>query len=522
MDINPLINNQLLLPVNRLMESALNLKVGQQVEVKAVSANTLAAKNTFTLSLVNQVIAVQSNQPITLSPNQTLKIQLTQIAPVIAFKIINALPELKTPTTNLRLTLIATDESILKDTAAIVETKLYKPLDVKIVSLIGNKIQLQIIASATPALITLERTQLNNLPADLKVGQYLKLEIIKTGTIPEFKIIPADNAITEAKTAYFMKQFLPRHQASPIFLNQLIKNLPQLLNNERIPEALKDLAVKIVQNLPDQEQLISSSGLKQAVTDSGVFFEAKLAALINNDSVPVSLQSIAAEIVQKLLPKASDIKSKQLSETEVVKRSEIPIDFQVGTTHALATEDFKANLLKFIQALKHELGSPNEQQHNQTDFDLIKSLQNKTENTVAKITLDQLMSLPKDDSPKQLWIVDLPFMDRQQAETVKIEIQQDKANKKQSSSNDWSVNITITPPELGTIHCMVSFRAGLINTFFNSRDTQTTGLIKRNLGALKNQLEASGLTTGHMDAHDSTEKIPVFQQLAKKLFDDQA
>lgn len=564
MDVNSLINTQTLLAPNSRVENTLNLKVGQQLDVKVISAEVLAEKNAITLTLGNKDITVQSNQSITLNPGQDLKIQVTQIAPSIEFKILNSLPELKTPAAELRLKLIPT----AKDGGSVaIGKELMRPtdgekqaLDAKIISIAGNKIQLQMLTN-TPtsstaemsnkqtALITIERTQLINAPSDLKVGQSLNLEIIKTGTLPEFKITPGTNIIPEAKIAEFIKQFLPRHEATPIFLNQLIKDLPQLLKNESVPQALKDIATKIIQNLPQKEQLISSQSLKQAIINSGLFLEAKLPMaqaelikalpqLIKNESVSQSLQRIAAELLQNLTQSKPALNSlglkqpisnlKLLSEAQVVSLKLNIIENSVETAStskagALGTEDFKANLLRFIQALKQELTHQDEQQLNKTDLDLLKNLQNKTENTVAKIVLDQLMSLPKEDNPKQPWIIDIPFMNRQQAETVKIEIQRDKENKRQSGSNDWSVNITITPPELGTIHCMVSYRNDVINTFFKSQNIQTTELIKHNLDYLKNQLEESGLTTGHMDAHAGIQKAQAPHQLAgKKLFDDNA
>ncbi|MDP1773684.1 MAG: flagellar hook-length control protein FliK [Methylobacter sp.] len=624
MDINSFINTLPLFSPNRLVENALNLKVGQQLDVKVIGSDVQAAKNAITLTLGDKDITVQSNQPITISPGQDLKIQVTQIAPSIEFKILDSLPELKakiiqlqdpqTQTAELRLKLIPTAKDggsaatgttarmqeveqrmeqlpkepmrptagdsgsvaigkELDSTSASSQPR--QPLDAKILSIIGTKIQLQISSpslaepgSKQAALITIDRTQLTNAPSDLKVGQNLNLEIVKAGTAPEFKIIPAAVNIPEAKVAEFVKQFLPRHEAAPIFLNQLIKDLPKLMKNESVPQALKDIAAKIIQNLPPKEQLITSQGLKQSIVNSGLFLEAKLPPamaqadlikelpqLIRNESVPQSLQRIAAEILQNLTQKqplsGSSGLEQQLagSKLELTSPAVNPADdgmaskeadkllstakagALVETTDAAgkntmqqaSAEDFKANLLKFIHALKQELNPQGEQQLNQTDLDLLKNLQNKTENTVAKLVLDQLMSLPKDDNPKQQWIIDIPFIDRHQAESVKIEIQQDKENKQQSGSNDWSVNITITPPELGTIHCMVSYRHDVINTFFKSQNTQTTELIKHNLDYLKNQLEASGLTTGHMDAHDGSPKTQAPHQLTgKKLFDDKA
>ncbi len=635
MDINPRINAQTLLGVNRLAENALDLKVGQQLDVKVTGAAILAAKNAITLTLGNKDITVQSSQPITLSPGQDLKIQVTQIAPVTEFKLLNPPTELKnqalqlqdpkTQTTELRLKLISTardggsvaigrepmrpavrdDGSVAigrepmrpaardgrsiatgrdagniapgrepiqpttseKQAGTTPSSPVTQALDAKIISIAGNKIQLQIFipAQATAgtdnkqaALINIERTQLTNAPSDLKVGQNLNLEIIKTGAAPEFKIIPAANHIPEAKVAEFIKQFLPRHEASPILLNQLIKDLPQLMKNPSVPQSLKDIAAKIIQNLPPKEQLISSPGLKLAIANSGLFLEAKLPPamaqaelihelpqLIKNESVPQSLQRIAAEILQNLtqkeplpnspVPEQPAANSKPAAEAEAASAKLNPTDLKDSAAKAetlgnkvmqgAVAEDFKANLLKFIQALKQELHQQGEQQLNQVDLDLFKNLQHKTENTVAKIVLDQLMSLPKEDSPKQLWIIDIPFLDRQQAEAVRIEVQRDKENKQQSGGSNWSVNITITPPELGTIHCVVSYRNDMINTYFKSQHTQTTELIKHNLDYLKNQLEESGLKTGHMDAHDGVQKAqaPHSQQLAgKKLFDENA
>lgn len=617
MDINSLINTQNQLAPGRLIENVLNLKVGQQLDAKVVSADIQAAKNAITLTLGNKDITVQSNQPITLNSGQDLKIQVTQIAPSVEFKIIGPLPDSKIEAVELLLKLISTARdggsaasgrepmwptardggsaigkepmrSTATDSAATGREPMRPAVDssasslsanpllnAKITGIAGSKIQLQVFtdppAQSTAAAsnkqvaaITIERAQLSNAPADLKVGQNLNLEIIKTGAAPEFKIIPAAYNIPEAKIAEFIKQFLPRHEASPIFLNQLIKDLPQLMKNESVPQALKNIAEKIIMNLPPKEQLISSRGLKQSIADSGLFLEAKLPPamaqaelikelplLIKNESVPQSLQRMAAEILQNLTQKQAPPGSPNLESAvdlivgkntpsigeleqrleQLLKTSKTGVsgtqtdDMNVASKilPGAVAEDFKANLLKFIQALKQELSSQGEQRATQIDADLLKGLQNKAENTVAKIVMDQLMSLPKEDSPKQLWVIDIPFINRQQAESVRIEVQRDKENKQQSDRNDWSVNITITPPELGTIHCIVSYRNNVISTYFKSQSSQTTKLIKYNLDYLKKQLEASGLTTGHMDAHNDTQKSPPVHQLAgKKLFDDSA
>ncbi len=578
MDINSLLNAQM--PVtNRSVENLLNLRVGQQLDVKTIRTDITASTNAITLSLGNKNISVQSTQPLTLNPGQAVKLQVIQIAPTIEFKIVTPLPAINSQAPDLRLKLISnTSENsplpvnkelaqplsaadsnaiaVIKDLATKTSLPLNQALVTKIVNISGSKILLQFVTAPTTTatiipstetspkqtgLITIERSQLLNAPSDLKIGQNLNLEAIKTGPMTAFKVIPPQTNLgaSEAKIAEFVKQFLPRHEAAPVFLNQLIKDLPQLMNNETVPQALKDIAAQIIQNLPPKEQLVSSQGLKQALTNSGLFLEAKLPAqaelikvlpqLIKNESLPLSIQRIAINVLQNLTQKDPLLnipasQPKPLSTTELAALK-LNLEKQTATSNTapLDQEDFKANLLKFIDALKQELSAQNELPPNPVELDLLKNLQTKTENTVAKIVLDQLVSLPKEESTKQVWVIDIPFLDRQRAESVRIEIQQDKENTQYAGNKDWSVNITITPPELGTIHCLVSYRNEVINTFFKSNSFKTAELIKHNLDYLKNQLEESGLKTGHLDAQDDNQKIQSTHQLIRKqLFDDKA
>ena len=500
------------LALSKLAENSLGLKIGQKVDAQVINATIQAEKNTITLKLGNQDITVQSNQPIKLAPGQDLTLQVTKLVPVMEFKILGTLPELKAQSqiADLRLNLIPAarmqeveqhlerlpvepmrtavneKQDVLKNLVAALPLK--QQLDVKIIGITGNKIQLQIFTN-TPAqanaetgakqslILNIDRSQLQLPKAatqDLKIGQNLTLEVIKTGTAPEFKMLPATGKITEEKISELVKLFLPRHESSPVMLNQLIKDLPQLIKNEGVPQALKRIAAEILQNLPLKDHLISSQGLKQSITNSGLTLEAKLAHILDQPGLNL-------------------------------------------------TEDFKANLLKFVQALKQEIAHRSEQASTEIDLDLFKSLQHKSENTLAKIVMDQLMSLPKEDSQKQIWTLDIPFLDKEKAETVKIEIQRDKKKNEQSAGNNWSVNITITPPELGTIHCVIIYQNDVISTYFKSQKSQTTDLINHNLDYLKEQLEESGLTTGHMNAHDGIQKTKTARQIdGKKLFDENA
>ncbi|MDD5580126.1 MAG: flagellar hook-length control protein FliK [Methylobacter sp.] len=519
MDIKPPLNAQNQLVLNPLATNYSNLKIGQKVDVQVISATVSLEKNTILLKFGNSTITVQSTQPNNLEPGQNLIIQVTKIAPAIEFKILNSMPGLqfqqstspeKQPqSTSLRLLLnspaVSENQEAFKSFESSLSLK--QQFVVKIVGFDDNKIQLQVFTDSSDQtsqtksvesnnrqaiIMNIERSQLqlpktaaayasnspvslpdlSKNPPEIKVGQYLTLETIKTGATPEFRIIPSDGNITQEKLTELVKLFLPRHESSPVLLNQIIKDLPQLIKNENVAQALKRIAVDIVQNLPAKDQLANSQGVKQSISDSGIFLEAKLPPLAENSGLNIE-------------------------------------------------KDFKANLLKFIQAIKQEFTTQNDQKTPEADLNLLKDLQQKTENTMARIVLDQLISLPKEDNLKQIWSLELPFMDRETAEAASIEIEWEKEKDQPAGSVNWSVNITIAPPGLGIINCIVAYRNSLINTYFRSQSTQTAELIKDNLDHLKEQFEDSGLKAGNMNAQDGLSPLKPMPKIGeKKLFDE--
>ncbi len=495
MDIKPPINSSGPPALTKPADNLVHLKVGQTLNVTVISTTSSAESTALTLNLDNKPITLHSSQPVKLDPGQSLQIQLTKTTPALEFKILNASPLSKLPAAllSLQATPVQLQEAG-KNLEQSFDVK--QQLTVKIIGLDGNKIQMQIL-TLQPAshyqeksaetvkqssLITLERSQLATeslkTPETFKIGQILRLVVTNPGMMPSFKLLSVALPGPTEKITELLKQILPRHQSAPELLNQLIKDLPQLLTHESLPQSLKSSILAILHNLPQSQQLMTNPGLKQALDNSGLFLEARLGLLTETPELAL----------------AEDVKA-----------------------------DFKANLLKLVQLLQQEVSTQAVKNHQDTDLALLKNMQQKTENTLAKIVLNQLLSLPKEDNPKQIWHLELPFLDRDNAETVDLEIQQDKDADRHPDSGNWSVNITLTPPGLGSIHCAISFREHMIHTHFRSQETQTTELIRRNLDYLKAQFEQSGLTPGQMNAQDGHPKTkPALPIAEAKLFDDKA
>ena len=311
---------------------------------------------------------------------------------------------------------------------------------------------------------------------DLKQGQLVKFQVIKTGSRPEFKLIENTQIPdTQKKVIETVKQATPIQESPSELVNQLIKNLSTINKNESIPDNLKRLAKNILNSIPHiKSERVSPKQLKQFVLNSGLFLEAKLSLTTEKDDL--NLQ-----------------------------------------------DDFKNQLLKIHHALKQELEVKNPKNLQSSDVDLIKEMQQKTESSLAKIILNQLSSLPKEEGLKQAWVIDLPFLNREFSESIKIEINREQQDNEGDKQKNWAVTITITPPELGTIHCKVSCFDKTINTRFWSDTEDVVSKITQNLDYLKTQFEKAGIETGHMSAHMGMPTKAIHKNTSNQsLFDQEA
>lgn len=394
----------------------------------------------------------------------------------------------------------------------ILDIKVEKPntgqiITAKVITITNNKIQLQLTEANSPTValksnnqsptqplvnttnknavqppvITINKNQISYPVTDAKKpidspilikGQQIKIEVIKTGGQTEFKLIQAPPD-PQQKIIDTVKQLLPIQESPTVLLNQIIKHLEIINKNEKIPDTLKRLAKEIFDSLPQGKSLDNPKQLKQSIAHTGLFMEAKLLQYAKNNELNLPA-------------------------------------------------DFKHLLLKFHKSLKQELETKQEQNVKSTDLNLIKELQQKTENTLARIILNQLASLPKDDGPRQVWILDLPFLHKENAASVKIEIDREQHENKETNQENWTVAITISPPEIGTIHCKISCFDKTINTRFWSDKPETVTKIASHLDYLKTQLEQAGIITGHMSAHKGLPSTDSQQKITNHgLFDQQ-
>ena len=429
-----------------------------------------------TPNIQNQVITLSAKQltfplekqpsALTLKPNQQLSLKVLQTGDKPEFKVLeNQQPKLN-------------NGQIV--TAKVVEIK-NETIQLKIQNPSSNSTSTtpsQTKSNFAPVFITINTNQLKpasntqnqtstleTLPTTtLKPGQQIQLQVSKQSSQTSFTLVPNEPiANMDQKILETVKKALPIQSPPSEAVNQIIRSIPLLNKNEKIPDALKRIAREILDTIPHSKDLKDPKQLKQSITQSGVFLEAKLANKSN-------------------------------------------IDLQT---------DFKGQLLKIHQGLKQEVSAKTEQNIQSNELNLLKEMQQKTESSLARIILNQLTSMPKEEGQRQVWLVDLPFLHKDNAESVKIEINREHESENQQQEN-WSVDITVTPPEMATIHCKVSCFDKTISTRFWSDEQQVVNKISNNLDYLKTQFEKAGINPGQLSAHIGVPASETPQQLTNK------
>lgn len=289
-------------------------------------------------------------------------------------------------------------------------------------------------------------------------GQTVALQIVKSADGPMVALSPR-GVDTEALIAAAYKQLLPMQIPPAQFAGHLARLVTTDFAGANVGETLKRAALNLLAAIPPRAALLEPAPLRQAIRGSGLFME-----------------------------------------SDWFGGPHPPPD------QTPPPEDFKLKLSKFVALLQRELAEQTALPAAERE-PLSETLQ-KAQGGLAKLTLDQLNSLPRDDATKQVWFLELPFFNADQADSLRLCIERDQTGGSEEHKDAWTVSISLSPPLIGTIHCKISCYDGSVNTRFWSESPRTVELIDSRLPELRQQFEQKGLTPGFMDAQQGRPAQP--------------
>jgi hypothetical protein len=309
-------------------------------------------------------------------------------------------------------------------------------------------------------------------PTALELGQTLKLEVVKVGAIPELKIISPELGMQPETVAVLqaLRQFLPKQEN----LTDFAVTLRQMANlTSGKTDTVSTAINQVLSALPSKDDLVSVEGLKQGVSNSGVFWEAKL---VNQLPPQGDLKGHLLTLANAL----QNIHADQHDKGSVPNTAVAPIVELKQVANSGQTERLPEAL---SQAIEKD-----------------SSLLNKTEGAIARIVVDQLASLPKNGEQQNFWQIQIPYIHGQHTDTVQLAISRENKPNTNSEKANWSVELELNPPGLGKLHSRISLVDDRIDTYFWSQQQALTALVQDNLTHLADSYTQAGLAVGKLNA----------------------
>lgn len=382
------------------------------------------------------------------------------------------------------------------------------------------------------AILAVGRTQiLARSLAPLQVGQNLKLEVLQPRSDPPvLRILNASRTPNPAEQA--LRTLLPRQTS----LAPLLANLGQLARagatatpaasttagtaaapNSALPRPVTEQLQQLLRLLPDVAQASRPDGLKQALQDSGLFLEARLARLLtaNTGASPAALQRQAAHLF------GGDLRAGLLRLATALQASQPqtpPGSAQAGARTGTATPapvrgmppqpqaQASANLAGLSPAAAG------------------RELLQQVEGALARIQLHQLQSLSQSQSPSQspsptqsaplqaplqlasgneanraVWALELPLRNGQEQDLFGLHIQRDGGKGTAGTHPEvWSVTLAFDLAGLGPVRTQISLYEGQISAQFWAEQAETRARFQTHLDQLQARLSAVGLHVGRL------------------------
>ncbi|ESS70288.1 putative flagellar hook-length control protein [Methyloglobulus morosus KoM1] len=310
-------------------------------------------------------------------------------------------------------------------------------------------------------------------PTVLELGQTLKLEVAKVGAIPELKIISPELGMQPETAAVLqaLRQFLPKQEN----LTDFAVTLRQMANlTSGKTDTVSTVINQVLGALPAKDDLVSVEGLKQGVSNSGVFLEAKLA----NQLPP------QGDLKGHLLTLANALQNIQVEQND---KGSVPNTAMAPTVELKQVTNSAGQSERLPEALSQTIEKDN-------------TLLNKTEGAIARIVVDQLASLPKNGEQQNFWQIQIPYIHGQHTDTVQLAISRENKSNTNSEKANWSVELELNPPGLGKLHSRISLVDDRIDTYFWSQQQALTALVQDNLTHLADSYTQAGLAVGKLNA----------------------
>jgi hypothetical protein len=289
------------------------------------------------------------------------------------------------------------------------------------------------------------------------------------------------------------RELLPRQQS----LHTLVPLLQKFLQpsaQAQLPPTIAKAVLQLLRAMPRAEQMQEANGVRQAVENSGSFFESRLAheqsasgrvpdslaALFSSD-LKAQLNAVLAAI-RAAAPNALAIARAQPPQNDA---DELVYSHKPGPHHAaipLASADNKSDT---TDSLLHQLG---------------KLLQSG----LASIQLNQLDSASArqigndNQTPLPTWLVDVPLRTPHGADQLQLRIEQRPARQHSKTQQQWTVHISLDLHAAGKLAATLTIADKSVAATLWAEHEKTHRTVHSEMAYLRAGLESVGVKVTEM------------------------
>ncbi len=368
---------------------------------------------------------------------------------------------------------------------------------------VGQILSATVVGVSTNGAVTL---RINNLllnaqtSLSLQTGQTLKLEVARGGEQPLLKIVlPPSPQDVQAQA---LRGALPRQlPLAPLLAN--LGNLAARLQNTSDPagKELTQLARQVMDGLAGKNDVSQGAGLKQAVLNSGVFLEAKLATSLAGGP-PLPAGDLKAGLLRLLAGlQAQTANGGGPQERATTDTSAAARDAGRSAPSATPPPPLRGGLPQAQASVSTTLAGA-------TLATATTEMLRQTEGALARLQLSQIASLPSEQQPQRLWSLELPVQQDQRTDLFQLRIEEEASGTARDSAAPWSVMLAFDLPSLGPVHARILVNGPQVSATLWAEHPSTAALFNAQLEELRAGLQRAGMLVGRIACTEGSPTSP--------------
>lgn len=315
-------------------------------------------------------------------------------------------------------------------------------------------------------------------PMQVTSGQKLTLQVIRTGPLPELKLLSQTEPLQLQAEA--LKRFLPKQRP----LTELFEKLSPIANSpSRTPaqDQIKPAVQALLARLPALEHPQFRQSLKTALFDSGLFTERLL----------VDQQAHGNDLKINLLRLYEQVKN-------LLPQQDLPPEHKPVQGRAQDSEAFQT----------------------QPAFRQLTDLLKQLDGAIARIHTHQLASLPQDDPTRQVWQFEIPLLHQEQADVHQMTIKREGGGPGAEHKPVWSLTLQMNLQPLGPMRVQLRLEGKALATLIWAERQGTMQLLEQHLPELQQAFEQADLEVVRLQVYQAKitqpETIPQVEGLLRE------